>query len=75
MFRFAEKQAFQKQKAALKKRRELFQSQDKIDARREELLNQRERRLQGRWSEIKNLFCIRWMSTYDQKAKAGIDVN
>ncbi len=61
----AEKLAFQKQKAALEKRRsqkrhELFQSQDKIDARREELINQLERQLQDSRHEVVPLFCVGW---------------
>lgn len=61
----AEKLAFQKQKAALEKRRsqkrhELFTSQDKIDARREELINQLERQLQDSRHAVVSLFCIEW---------------
>ncbi len=61
----AEKLAFQKQKAAFEKRRsqkrhELFTSQDKVDARREELINQLEKQLQDSRHEIEPLFCARW---------------
>ncbi len=61
-----EKLDYQKQKAVLERRRsqkrhELFTSQDQVDRRREELIDQLEKQLKTSSHAIEELFTIEWM--------------